>query len=80
MTHAVANANDLTTVPDRNADTVTALLDGQFGTVMRELARDAVSRAWMGGYLADASAVLLDVTRQARAFGMHHAALQERSL
>lgn len=57
---------DLTTVPDRNADAVTDLLAGCYGPVLREIARDAVSRAWMGNYLADVSAVLLDITEHAR--------------
>lgn len=66
----VAHANDLTTVSDRNVDAVCQLLAGGYGTVMQGLARDAVARAWMGGYTADSGAVLADVTAHAAALGM----------
>ena len=70
---SAANANDLG-VPDRHVDAVRQLLDGQYGTVMQEIARDAVCRAWMDthgrGYMPTAAAVLLDITEHARKRGV----------
>lgn len=69
---------DLTTVPARTEQTVTDLLGGQCGTVLQALARDAVCRAWMGGYLGDPAEILLDVTRHASATAANFADLQKR--
>lgn len=52
---------DLTTVPTRNAAAVADLLAGRHGEQLRALTRNAASRALMGHYLHDASAILLDV-------------------
>lgn len=55
------STSDLTTVPARNAIAVAELLAGRHGEALQALTRDAASRAWAGGYMDDASAVLLDV-------------------
>lgn len=66
-------ASPPTVAADRHTQAVTDLLAGLYGTVMRELARDAVARAWTASsrtVVMDPAAVLLDITAHARHLGV----------